>query len=42
MGEKGTGFGLMITKDFVEMNGGEIVCNSEINKGTEFILSFKN
>ena len=41
-GEKGTGFGLMITKDFVEMNGGEIICKSEINKGTEFILSFKN
>lgn len=42
IGEKGTGFGLMITKDFVEMNGGEIICMSEINKGTEFILSFKN
>lgn len=42
IGEKGTGFGLMITKDFVEMNGGEISCKSEINKGTRFILSFKN
>ncbi|WP_405399694.1 ATP-binding protein [Maribacter sp. Asnod2-G09] len=42
IGEKGTGFGLMITKDFVEMNGGEIICKSEINKGTEFILNFKN
>ncbi|WP_299319337.1 sensor histidine kinase [uncultured Maribacter sp.] len=41
IGEKGTGFGLMITKDFVEMNGGTISCISEINKGTEFILSFK-
>ncbi|MDP5061344.1 MAG: sensor histidine kinase [Maribacter sp.] len=41
VGEKGTGFGLMITKDFVEMNGGTISCISEINKGTEFILSFK-
>ncbi|TDT46632.1 signal transduction histidine kinase [Maribacter spongiicola] len=41
VGEKGTGFGLMITKDFVEMNGGTISCKSEINKGTEFILSFK-
>ncbi|WP_300021670.1 sensor histidine kinase [uncultured Maribacter sp.] len=40
-GEKGTGFGLMITKDFVEMNDGEIICKSEINKGTEFILRFK-
>ena len=41
-GEKGTGFGLMIVKDFVEMNDGEIQCISEINKGTEFILRFKN
>ncbi|WP_116771806.1 sensor histidine kinase [Maribacter litoralis] len=42
IGEKGTGFGLMITKDFVEMNDGIIHCKSEINKGTEFILQFKN
>ena len=39
-GEKGTGFGLLIAKDFVEMNGGEIICESEINKGTNFILRF--
>lgn len=40
-GEKGTGFGLLITKDFVELNGGEIICESEIGKGTNFILRFK-
>ena len=40
-GEKGTGFGLIISKDFVEMNGGEMICESEVNKGTSFILSFK-
>ena len=39
-GEKGTGFGLLIAKDFVEMNGGEIFCESEINKGTNLILRF--
>lgn len=39
-GEKGTGFGLLIAKDFVEMNGGEIICESVINKGTNFILRF--
>lgn len=40
IGEKGTGFGLMITKDFVEMNGGEMFCDSEIEKGTTFNLKF--
>jgi len=40
-GEKGTGFGLLISKDFVEMNGGELICESEIDKGTNFILRFK-
>lgn len=40
-GEKGTGFGLLIAKDFVEMNGGEMVCESEMNKGTTFILRFE-
>lgn len=39
-GEQGTGFGLLITKDFVEMNGGEMICISELNKGTQFILRF--
>lgn len=35
-GEKGNGFGLLITKDFVEMNGGTLHCESEENKGTTF------
>ncbi|MBA4746293.1 MAG: sensor histidine kinase [Muricauda sp.] len=41
-GEKGTGFGLVIAKDFVEMNGGKLICESEIGKGTNFILRFKD
>ncbi|MEC7770949.1 MAG: sensor histidine kinase [Bacteroidota bacterium] len=41
-GEKGTGFGLLIIKDFVEMLGGEIICESQINEGTNFILRFKS
>ncbi|TVZ51361.1 sensor histidine kinase [Dokdonia sp. Hel_I_53] len=40
-GEKGTGFGLMITKDFVEMNGGEIFIDSDSDKGTTIRLLFK-
>ena len=39
-GEQGTGFGLLITKDFVEMNGGKMICISELNQGTQFILRF--
>ncbi len=38
-GEKGNGFGLLITKDFVEMNGGTLRCESEENKGTKFTFS---
>lgn len=41
-GEKGTGFGLMITKDFVEMNGGEIFIDSNSKEGTTVRLLFKN
>lgn len=38
-GEKGNGFGLLITKDFVEMNCGKLICESEENKGTKFTFS---
>jgi len=34
--EKGYGLGLLIVKDFVELNSGKLTVESEINKGTTF------
>jgi len=38
--EKGTGLGLAIVKQNTELYGGEIRVESELGKGTEFILTF--
>jgi signal transduction histidine kinase len=38
--EKGTGLGLAIVKQNTELYGGSILMESELGKGTEFILTF--
>jgi signal transduction histidine kinase len=38
-GEKGTGFGLMMCKDFITQNGGKIGVNSVWGQGSEFYFS---
>ncbi len=40
--ERGTGLGLILSKDFVEMNGGTIEVQSEPGKGSIFIVTLPN
>jgi len=37
---KGTGLGLHIVSKYIQLINGKIQCHSELNKGTEFIVSF--
>lgn len=39
--QSSTGLGLPITKELVKLHNGKIVLESEINKGTTFIMEFK-
>lgn len=39
--ERGSGLGLIISKEFIELLGGKIEVKSEINKGTEIIFDVK-
>ncbi|MCD4792523.1 MAG: tetratricopeptide repeat-containing sensor histidine kinase [Bacteroidales bacterium] len=39
--EKGTGLGLILCKEFIEMNGGNIRAESEPEKGSSFIFTVK-
>ena len=42
IGEKGTGLGLYIVNNICKNHNAELKCNSQVGKGTEFIITFKS
>ena len=41
-GEKGTGLGLMLSYEFVQLNGGQLTVDSSLGEGTEFRARFRS
>lgn len=41
MNEPGTGLGLAITKEFIQLNNGDLVVESQVDKGSTFKIIFK-
>ncbi len=39
--EKGTGIGLLLCKEFVELNGGDLSVKSQVGQGTQFLITIK-
>jgi len=37
-GEKGTGLGLLLCKEFIDKHGGNISVESNVDEGTKFII----
>ncbi len=41
-GEKGSGLGLMLSHEFIKLNGGQIDIESIVGKGTTFNVKFNS